>query len=89
MSATSGWEVYMIQTQSGKLYTGISPDPARRLEEHQTSRRGARFFRISPAAEIVYRERHRNRSFAAKREAQIKAMSRQEKLEMIRRAASP
>ncbi|MBL4827745.1 MAG: GIY-YIG nuclease family protein [Spongiibacteraceae bacterium] len=29
------WWVYMIQTQSGKLYTGITTDIDRRFEEHQ------------------------------------------------------
>jgi putative endonuclease len=41
------WMVYLIQTESGKIYTGITNDLDRRLEAHQNQKRGARFFRIS------------------------------------------
>lgn len=77
------WEVYIVQTESGKLYTGITTDLDRRFADHQKGKKGAKFFRISRAQSIVYRESQADRSLASKREIQIKKMSLQEKLSLI------
>jgi putative endonuclease len=44
MARKIGWEVYIIQTKSGKLYTGITTNLDRRFADHQKSQEGARFF---------------------------------------------
>ena len=77
------WEVYIIQADSGKLYTGITKDLDRRFAEHQAERKGARFFRFSSPKSILFREGHSNRSEATQREFQIKKMSRRQKLDLI------
>ena len=74
------WEVYIIKTKSGKLYTGITNDLDRRFEEHKTQKKGARFFHFSSPESIVFREAHPDRSSATKREIAIKSMSRSSKL---------
>ncbi len=79
------WTVYIIQTDSGKLYTGITNDLERRFAAHQ-KQKGARFFRISGPAKIVYRESLANRSEALKRESAIKKMTRAEKLQILAQA---
>ncbi|MBS0615479.1 MAG: DNA-3-methyladenine glycosylase I [Verrucomicrobia bacterium] len=76
------WEVYIIRAENGKLYTGITNDLERRFADHQKGKKGAKFFRISGAKEIVYRESHPDRSAASKREAEIKSFSLQEKLNL-------
>lgn len=81
--ASNQWEVYMIQTTSGKLYTGITNNLKRRFDEHRKHQKGARFFHISKPEKIVFRESHANRSEASKREMAIKKMSRKEKLALI------
>lgn len=86
-SKKKSWEVYIVQTKSGKLYTGITTDVARRFAEHAGTNRGAKFFRVSRPEKIVFREKSKNRSEAAKREMEIKRMSRQEKLRLIERRA--
>jgi len=78
------WIVYIIQTESGNLYTGITNDLERRFEDHQKQTKGARFFRISKPEKVVYRETQPNRSEASKRECEIKKMSRQEKLGLMK-----
>ena len=83
MTGQSGWTVYVIQTESGKFYTGITVDLERRLGEHRVGSRGAKFFRTSPPKQVVYEERHVERSGALRREREIKGMSRAEKLELI------
>lgn len=78
------WEVYIIQTERGQLYTGITNDLKKRLEAHSKERKGgARFFHISAPKEVLFRESHPNRSEASKRETMIKKMSRAEKMDLI------
>ncbi len=81
------WTVYIIQSESGKLYTGITIDLERRLAEHKSRARGAKFFRPSSPRHVVFREVRRGRGDAQRREREIKGMSRVEKLELIRRQA--
>ncbi len=77
------WEVYIIQSKSGKLYTGITTDIKRRFQEHVRKERGARFFHFSQAHRIVFRETFSSRSEASRREYAIKQMQRDEKLALI------
>lgn len=79
----SSWEVYIIETTSGKLYTGITTDLDRRFQAHLEGSKGARFFRFSRPRAIVFREKQPNRSKATRREIQIKKMSRQRKWALI------
>ncbi len=79
------WTVYIIQAESGKLYTGITIDLERRLTEHKTGVRGAKFFRTSSPRRVLFNESRKGRSEAMRREREIKGMSRVEKLELIRR----
>jgi len=77
------WKLYVIQTKSGKLYTGITLDLEKRFNEHLNSKRGAKFFRTDRPKEIVYTENLPDRSAALKREAQIKKMKRAQKLNLV------
>jgi putative endonuclease len=77
------WVVYIIQTQSGALYTGITNDLEKRLAAHAGKRTGARFFRFSGPAKVVYQEKAANRSTSSQRERAIKKMTRSEKLQLI------
>lgn len=77
------WFVYILETQSGKLYTGITTHPERRFQEHRASPKGAKFFRTDPPKSIVYTETYATRSEASKREHAIKQMKRHEKEELV------
>lgn len=78
------WFVYIIETKSGKLYAGITTDVSRRFQEHKNLKtKGAKFFRTDPPRKMVYQETTANRSEALKREAQIKKLTRKEKLQLI------
>ena len=77
------WIVYMIRTQSGKLYTGITKDLERRFREHQMKQKGARFFNFSKPKSIVFQESLPNRSEATKRECEIKRMRHDEKMKLL------
>lgn len=82
------WLVYIVANAAGALYTGITTDLERRLAEHRAGRRGARFFRISAAARLLYTEEHPSRASASSREAAIKRMTRTDKLALIGTAAT-
>ena len=77
------WEVYIIQAKSGALYTGITTNLDRRLADHKEGKQGARFFRISEPEKVVFREQQPSRSQASKREAEIKKMTRSQKLALV------
>jgi predicted GIY-YIG superfamily endonuclease len=79
------WFVYVLRCADGSLYTGITTDLSRRCKEHSAGT-ASRYTRSRLPAELIYQEAARNRSQALKREAEIKAMSRREKVAMIRRA---
>lgn len=81
--ATTDWFVYIIETDNGKLYTGITTDLSRRFRQHQQHDGGARFFHTSAAKKVVYHESHPDRSSASKREIAIKKMRRPQKLALI------
>lgn len=78
------WEVYIVEAGNGALYTGIAVDAEKRFLKH-SSGRGARFFRISGPARIVWKQKVPDRSTALKRELEIKRMKRPEKLELIKK----
>lgn len=77
------WQVYILQTAAGLLYTGISTDPVRRLREHESGRRGARSLRGKGPLQIVYVTPAADRSAASILEARIKRLSRAQKLQLI------
>ncbi|QPJ61141.1 MAG: GIY-YIG nuclease family protein [Candidatus Nitronauta litoralis] len=80
------WAVYIIESDSGKLYTGITTDVERRYDEHATNpKKGARFFRTSRPKKLVYSEKGFTRSEAGKREIAIKRMTRADKLKLCKK----
>lgn len=73
------WIVYILECSDRSLYTGITTDMARRLEEHQAGR-GAKYTAPRRPLAIRYVEPQATHSAALKREAEIKSMRRSEKL---------
>lgn len=76
------WIVYILRCADDTLYTGITNDLAERLLKHENGT-GAKYTRSRSPFEVVYTETGLTRSEAAKREAQIKALDRSEKLLLI------
>ena len=76
------WNVYILRCGDGSLYTGISTDVQRRLEEHRSGK-GAKYTRSRGPLELVYQEECSDKSAALKRELEIKALPRAEKLKLI------
>jgi len=76
------WCVYIIYCSDNSLYTGISNDVNRRLEQH-ASGQGAKYFRGRKPLQLVYLESGHTRSTASQREAEIKNLSKIEKLHLL------
>jgi len=83
MTLAPSWFVYIVRCSDQSLYTGVTLDPKRRLQEHNGRHKSARYTRARQPVQLVYTETCENRSSACKREAAIKAMSRQAKLALI------
>ena len=75
--------VYILECADKTLYTGITTDLSRRLHEHKAGK-GGHYTRAHSALKIVYREKCDSRSSTSKREAEIKKLSRQAKLNLIK-----
>ena len=81
------WFTYIIYSVStGKLYTGITKDPQKRLEKHNAGT-GAKATRVGRPWILVHIEPKPTRSDALKREAAIKKMKRKDKVLLVGLAA--
>ena len=75
--------IYILECSDTTLYTGITTDLERRVEEHNSSLKGAKYTKLRRPVALVYSEESEDRSSASKREYVIKKLSRKEKLELI------
>jgi len=75
--------VYILRCEDKSLYTGITTDIERRFTEHKNGK-GGNYTRSRVAKEIVYTEKCEDRSSAQVREAQIKKLTRVEKLKLAK-----
>ncbi len=82
----SNWYVYIIRCSDESLYTGITIDIERRIDEHNNSDLlGARYTRTRSPVKLVYQESLDSRSEATKREYKIKRLSRTEKEALLKK----
>ncbi len=77
------WFVYLVRCADGTLYTGIAKDVGRRCQQHNAGT-ASRYTRSRLPVKVVHQEVHASRGSALRREAAIKALSRQQKKWMIR-----
>jgi Predicted endonuclease containing a URI domain len=80
--------VYIVECSDATLYTGIAVDVAKRIHEHNTSDKGAKYTKTRRPVNFLCYEEYPDRSSATKREIQIKKLSRKEKLELINQESS-
>ena len=69
---------YVLRCADGTLYTGVTTDIARRVDEHNGGK-GARYTASRRPVRLVWKEEHADRSSAQRREAAIKGWSRSRK----------
>ncbi len=73
------WYTYIVRCADNSLYTGVTTDIDRRLTEHNTSRRGAKYTRSRRPVTLVYLTEGMDKTSAFKLEAQIKKKSKRDK----------
>ena len=78
----SQWYLYILRCKDNTFYTGITTDVEKRLEAHQSGK-GAKYTRGRGPLALVYKEECGDHSEALKRELEVKALTRAEKLKLI------
>ena len=74
--------VYIIRCKDNSLYTGWTTDLKRRIKEHNNGT-GAKYTRGRYPVKLVYCEEVKSKEEAAKREYEIKQLSKEQKEKII------
>ena len=77
------YSVYILRCGDGSYYTGIATDVERRVKEHASGLRGAKYLRGRSPFELVFTETAGDRSRASKAEHRIKQLPRPDKQRLI------
>lgn len=80
------WMVYIVKCSDDTLYTGVTTDLERRIQEHNgqdNQKKGAKYTRVRRPVRLVYSEKCEDRSTACKREAAIKKLPRPKKIKLF------
>lgn len=77
------YSVYMLRCADGSLYTGIATDVVRRLQEHQSSPRGAKYLRGRGPLTLEFQEVVGDRADASKVEYFLKRLAKTDKEELV------
>lgn len=76
------YTTYILRCGDGTLYTGYAADIGARVAKHNAGK-GAKYTRSRVPVVLVFEERFFTRGEAQRREAQIKQLTREEKLLLI------
>jgi len=79
------FSLYLLRCADGSLYTGIATDVRRRLCEHESGSRGARYLRGRGPLELVLERRVGDRALASRIEHRVKRLPRLQKERLVRR----
>lgn len=77
--------VYMLKCSDNSIYTGYTDSLEERVKKHNSGK-ASKYTRSRLPVQIVYSEECNDKSTALKREIAIKALSRENKLKLIKEA---
>lgn len=83
MSEATSYSLYILRCKDGSLYTGIAIDVAKRLREHEDSKRGAKYLRGRGPLQLVFEATLGDRSVATRAEHRVKQLDRPQKEALI------
>ena len=86
---TPAWSLYLLRCRDGSLYTGIATDVERRLGEHESGKRGAKYLRGRGPLELELHEEIGERGDALRIEHRIKQLSRDAKEALVHTGELP
>lgn len=75
--------VYILECADSTLYVGCTNNLEKRLREHNTSKNGAHYTKIRRPVVLKYSEAFPNLHEARAREAALKRLTREKKLELF------
>lgn len=79
------WVVYILRCSDNTLYTGITNNLNKRLQVHNDGAvDSAKYTRGRRPVTLLYSEERDSRADASRREYEIKQLSRENKLELIK-----
>ena len=79
------WHTYIIQCRDNTLYTGITNNLNDRIRRHNSGR-ACRYTRYRRPVKLIHSEQYPTKPEALKREARIKRLPREKKLQLIQGA---
>ena len=79
----AAWLLYVLKCRDNTLYTGITIDVSRRVQQHNSGS-ASRYTRSRLPVKLIFSEPCRNRSQALKKEYAMKRLSRKKKEEYLR-----
>jgi len=84
-SAMKSWHLYVLGCSDGTLYTGVTTDLQRRLVEHNSSPKGAKYTMTRRPVHLLWSKQCGSRSEAQSEEYKFKKLSRKNKLKEMER----
>ncbi len=79
------WFLYVLKCKDGSFYTGVTNDVQRRFKMHENGK-ASKYTRARRPVKLIYEELCGRRADALVRECQVKAYSRKEKEELIKKS---
>ena len=76
------WYLYILRCKDNTLYTGITTNVEKRLQQHRSGK-GAKYTRGRAPLELVYQQVCKDHTEALKREAFVKKLTRKDKEALI------
>lgn len=76
--------VYILKCSDKSLYIGSTNDIEKRLFQHNNSKNGAHYTKIRRPVKMVYSEECKDFGTARSREAELKRLTRKQKLDLIK-----
>ena len=82
--AANSWHLYLIETNMGSLYCGVTTDVQRRFKEHSNQGlKCARSLRGKAPLRLVFSSEVSNKSTALRLEYKVKKLNRSQKMQLI------
>ncbi len=75
--------VYILECSDGSLYAGSTCDLQKRIHEHNNTKAGAKYTRGRRPVKLVYFKKFKTLAKVRKKEAEIKRLTRLQKIALI------
>lgn len=80
--------VYIVECRDTTLYVGITNDLEKRVYAHNNLKTGAKYTKARRPVALKYSEKLKNISLARRREYELKQLSREQKIQLLRATLS-